>query len=301
MATSFPCKFKGKSCSFCPDYVECQKAQGKAYRKWERANIVINSFPDGSYEILRYKNGFDYMYEAGNLPSADRVRKMIKEGAYWIPVDGFDIADIQASIKNSSKRSKDTMYGYVLANDWQYWATFTFSPDKVDRQDDQAVKHLWSEFERWCKRRNPDCKILATPERHPTSGALHFHALMSDITWTLKPAVNPHTGKLITTKFGDPVFNVVDWEYGFSTVAVIPPDNNNLRVANYLVKYITKDGNIDYNAKRFYHTRNLKFKNKTIAYLTDEEFASSEFKEGIEQIKDNEKMSVYYYSPKKHL
>lgn len=129
-------------------------------------------------------------------------------------------------------------------------------------------------------------------------GALHFHALMSDITWTLVPAVNPKTGKIIKTKFGDPVFNVKDWEYGFSTVALIPPDNNNFRVANYLVKYITKEGNTDYNAKRYYHTRNLAFKNKVIAYLSDEEFAASEFKAGIEKTKDNDRMTVYHYNPK---
>ena len=167
------------------------------------------------------------------------------------------------------------------------------------RNDDMAVKNLWSEFQRECKRRNPNCKILAIPERHPTSGALHFHVLMSDISWTLTPATNAKTGKLITTKFGDPVFNVTDWKYGFSTVAVIPPDNNNLRVANYLVKYITKEGNIDYNAKRFYHTLNLAFKNKVIAFMTDEEFAGSEFKDGIEQVKDNDKMTVYFYRGKK--
>lgn len=237
------------------------------------------------------------MYEAGNLPAVDRVRKMIKEGEYWVPVDGFEIADIQASIKNSSKRSKDTMYGYVLANDWQYWVTLTFSSDKVNRYDDNAVKDLWSEFQRACKRSNPDCKILAIPERHK-DGALHFHALMSDINLTLVPAVGKD-GKAIIDYFGNIIFNVKDWDFGFSTCAVIPKDNNNLRVANYLVKYITKDGNIDYNAKRYYHTHNLNFKNKTIAYLTEEEFAKSEFKEGIEKVKSNERMDVYYYSAPK--
>lgn len=296
MATSFPCTQKGNYCQFCKDYAECQKAQGKPYRKWEKANIIINNFPDGSFELIRYKNGFDYMYEAGNLPATDRVRKMIKQGSYWVPIDGYDIASIQDSIKNSSKRSKDTMYGYVLANDWEYWVTLTLSPDKVNRHDDNAVKELWSEFQRACKRRNPDCKILAIPERHPTSGALHFHALMSDIDLELTPAIDKE-GKPIYSKFGEIVFNVQAWDFGFSTAVVLPKDNNNLRVANYLVKYITKDGNIDYNAKRYYHTRNLNFKNKTIAYLSDEEFEGSEFKDGIEKRKDNDRMEVWYYAP----
>ncbi len=300
MATSFPCKFKGKSCSFCPDYSECQKAQGLPYRKWAKANTVINTFPDGSIEFIRYKKGFDYLYEAGNLPSADRVRKMIKEGSYWIPVDGYDIASLQESIKNSNKRSLDTMYGYVLSNDWEYFVTLTFSPDKVNRFDDNAVKELWSKFQRACKRSNPNCKILAIPERHPTSGALHFHALMSDIDLKLTPAINKE-GKPVYSAFGDIVFNVNAWDFGFSTATVLPKDSNRKRVANYLVKYITKDGNIGYNAKRYYHTRNLDFKNKVISVMTDEDISLLDFELGMEKKKDNEKMSVYYYSPKKHL
>lgn len=114
----------------------------------------------------------------------------------------------------------------------------------------------------------------------------------------LSPAVDKN-GKLKKDSFGNPTFNVNSWDFGFSTAAIIPPDNNNLRVANYLVKYITKDGNIDYNAKRYYHTLNLEFKNKVISYLSEEEFAKSEFKEGLKKIKDNEKMEVYFYSVQK--
>ena len=300
MATSFPCMFQGEKCRFCPDYADCQKAQGKPYRKWERANIIINSFPDGSFEIIRYKHDFDYLIEAGNLPAVDRVRKMIKQGPYWVPVDGFDIVDIQSSIKNSSKRSKDTMYGYVQSNDWQYFVTLTFSPEEVNRYDDSAVKYLWHKFQLNCKYHNPDCKILAVPERHEIEEkyvGVMYHALMSDIDLEFTPGINRSTGKPIYDRLGNPVLKVNSWDFGYSTASVIPPDNNNLRVANYLVKYITKDGNIDYNAKRYYHTRNLAFKNKVIAFLTDEEFASSEFKDGIEQVKDNDKMTVYRYSP----
>lgn len=294
MATSFPCTFEGEACKYCEHFADCQKAQGKPYRFWAKANTIINNFPDGSFEVIRYKKDFDYMYEAGNLPSKDRVRKMIKDGPYWIPIDGFDVADIQSSIKNSSKRSKDSMYGYVLANDWQYWVTLTLSPEEADRHDDDAVKALWRKFQRLCKYNNPNCKILAIPERHK-DGALHFHALMSDIDLRLSPAVNKKTGKLKEDHFGNPVFNVSSWDFGYSTAAVVPKDNNNLRVANYLVKYITKDGNIGYNAKRYYHTQNLQFKNKVISYMSEEEFAKSEFKEGLRKIKDNEKMEVYYY------
>lgn len=302
MATSFPCTYftethKDDNCAYCKDYAECQKAQGKPYRKWLRANTIINNYPDGGFELIRYKHGFDHMYEAGNLPAIDRVRKMVREGDYWVPVDGFEISDIQASIKNSSKRSMDTMYGYALSNDWEYFVTLTFSPDKVNRFDDNAVKELWSNFERACKRKSPNCKILAIPERHPTSGALHFHALMSDIDLHLTPAVDKE-GKPIYSPFGDIVFNVNAWDFGFSTATVLPKECNYKRVANYLVKYITKNENIGYNQKRFYHTRNLAFKNKMIVTMPEEDIAllCNEF--DIEKKKDNDRMEVYYYSPK---
>lgn len=287
-----------KYCPTCESFADCRKARGLSYRKWESANVIINTYPDGSMEVIRYKKPFEHLVEAGNLPSADRVRKLIKEGEYWTPVDGFDISSIQQSLRNSSKRSQDTMYGYVLSNEWDYWVTLTLSPEVVNRFDDKSVKAFWSRFEERCKKRNPDCKILAIPEKHKNL-ALHFHALMADIKLTLIPAINPHTGKEIRTKFGDLVFNIKDWDFGFSTCVVMPRENNLLKVANYLVKYITKSGNIDYNAKRFYHTRNLEFKNKIIAYLSDEEFAASTFKPGTKKKKETERMEVYYCPPTK--
>ncbi len=293
MTSCFSYTTNPEKCPTCPRYIECCKERGVAYRKWEKANIIVNSFPDGSMELIRYKKPFDYLAEAGNLPSVDRVRKMIKEGGYWMPVDDFDIASIQQSLRNSSKRSQDTMYGYVLSNVWDYWVTLTLSSEEVNRFDNSEVKYLWHIFQQNCKRRNPDCKILAIPEKHK-SGALHFHALMSNIDLTLIPAINPKTNKEIRTQFGDLVFNVKDWNFGFSTCVVMPKKNNYLKVANYMVKYITKSGNIDYNAKRYYHTRNLEFKNKVVAYLSDEEFESSQFKPGTFKKKETERMEVYY-------
>ncbi len=293
MASCFSYTLQPEKCPECPKYIECCKERGVAYRKWELANVIVNYFPDGSMEVIHYKKPFEYPAEAGNLPSVNRVRKLIKEGGYWTPMDGFDIASIQQSLRNSSKRSQDTMYGYVLSNKWDYWVTLTLSPEEVDRYDNAAVKYLWHIFQQNCKRRNPDCKILAIPERHK-SGALHFHALMADVDLTLAPAINPKTGKEIRTKFGDLVFNIKDWNFGFSTCVVMPKENNYLKVANYMVKYITKSGNIDYNSKRYYHTRNLNFKNKVVAYLSDEEFESSEFKPGTYKKKETERMEVYY-------
>lgn len=305
MATSFPCIQKGNYCQFCKDYAECQKAQGLPYRKWVKANTVINIYPDGSVELVRYKNGFDYMYEAGNLPSVDRVRKMFKEGDYWVPIDGYDIASIQESIKNSSNRSKDTMYGYVQANEWEYFVTLTFSPEEVNRYDDEAVKYLWQLFRQKCQYHNPDCKILAVPERHEIEeeyvgvfyhGALHFHVLMSDIDLLFSPAINIKTGKPIYDRLDNPIFKVNSWDFGFSTASVMPKDNNYLRVANYLVKYITKSDNIGYNQKRYYHTHNLKFKNKMVVMTTEEDLESDEFG-GLVKVKDNDKITVYRFSP----
>lgn len=296
MASSFPCVKKGNSCKYCPEYSECQKAQGLPYRFWEKANIIINTYPDGSFELMRYKESFDYMSEAGNLPSVDRVRKMIKDGEVWMPVDAYDVSSLQSSIHNSDKRSMDSMFGYVLSNDWQYWVTLTFNPNIVDSHDINAVRIFWKRFQSSCKYINSDCKILAIPERHK-SGAIHFHALMSDIDLNLVPAKDKN-GKAIKDSFGNMIFNVKSWDFGFSTCAIIPKDNNNMRVANYLVKYITKDGNIEYNAKRYYHTKNLNFKNKVIAYLDDYEFSTSEFKNGLKKMKETDKFEVYYYSAK---
>lgn len=147
----------------------------------------------------------------------------------------------------------------------------TLSPEEVDRNDDVAVKALWSRWQKQVKRAEPNAKILCIPERHEPNeeyprGALHFHALMADCTLNLVSAVDAKTGEFLYTQFGDKKYNVMDWDFGFSTCIILPQEHNKRRVANYMIAYVTKQMDIDYNKKRYFRTHNLAFKDKLITY-----------------------------------
>ena len=161
----------------------------------------------------------------------------------------------------------------------------------VNRYDDNAVKSLYSEFQRWCVRRSPDVKMLIVPERHK-DGAIHLHGLVSCIEFDLVLYLDKN-GNQVYSKCGAPLFRIKNWTYGLSTLAIIPPDDNYNRVCNYIQKYISKEGNIGYNAKRFYHTRNLDFKNKGIYLCDDAEIAELVASLGLCAFKDSDKMTVY--------
>ena len=293
----YKCRHKNRPayCSVCPRYKDCVSERGLPYKRYERKNVVINVFPDSEkIEVVYYKRPFLHLEESENLDDVARQRmlRLNEQGVYEPIGDDFSVQALQRSIRNATKRSKDTFYGFALANDWEYFVTLTFSPEVVDRHDDLAVKALYSDFQRWCKRKSPDVKMLMVPERHK-DGAIHFHGLISEIRFDLVPAVDPHTKKPLFSACGSPLFSIRDWKYGISTLAVIPKEDNCKKVVNYMEKYIAKDGNIGYGQKRFYRTRNLLFKNKSIYYCAGTDLDALVLELGLEPVKDNDKLIIY--------
>lgn len=270
------------------------------YRVFQPANTVINVFP-GDEEVVYYKRQFSYLVDC-NIDGIDEVRKRLlakDERGIYVPLrDDFTISDLQRSIRNSSKRAKDSFYGYAKSNIWEYFITLTFSDEVVDRYDFDAVGNLFSDFQRWCKRRSPDVKMLIVPEFHKKENedyvrALHFHGLVSNIHFNIRPFRDPHSGKDIMTASGAPLFELLDWTYGLGTLAIIPTDDNYNRVVNYLQKYISKEGNVGYCKKRYYRTRNLDFKNKFIDFLDEDGLNDLINSLGLSEVKNNDKMIVY--------
>lgn len=277
-----------------------------------KGNTIINKFSEFT-EIIIYKQPFDYFVgsdvsldlETGEIMKrkVHRTRRFVKdENGVLCPVrDNEKIEDIQRSIFNSFKRAKDNIYGYALCNKWRYFVTFTFDPKKVNRNDDEELKYCWKKFRRRLQYINKDVKILCCPERHET-GELHLHALVGNIDLMpyITPAVNPHNDKFIS-RYGKQVFNLKLWEFGFTTLVELERDYNEFRVASYLIKYITKDGNVGYNKKKYYRTYNLDFKSKEIFLLGWVE--QCELVGEVKPYKSSDRFTVYriYNAPVKQI
>lgn len=284
----FECKMQGEmlsTCSNCEHWFECSKFLGYHARRSSYANTVINEYPDGNYEVVLYDREFPLLLEECNRPKSDipHGRKFdVQKGSSYVEEilipkkDNVTLFEFCESLERSSQRAQNNFYGYGLSNDWHYFLTLTFSPNKVNRFDDDAVKSLWSNWLQEVRKDNPDIKALVVPERHK-NGAIHFHGFLADCpNISLSQAYYPKDYKLVAlrgtpiyTKLGDPVFNVSEWTYGFSTVAILPKDTNKLKVVNYTMKYMRKGSDLGYNKKRYYHTKNLDFKRKYSVLLKE--------------------------------
>jgi hypothetical protein len=246
-------------------------------------NVCYNNFLDLE-EIIIYKEmkilttgNYDYIDNStgeivGLNLNIDRSRKWVEDSGILKPIkDSATIDNLTRSLKCSKKRSLDNIFGYALSNKFDYFITLTFSPEFVDRDNNEDIKYHWKLFRQKLQYLFNDVKILAIPEKHPTSGKLHLHCLVGNCNlkqWLVK-AYNPHTGKPLKSK-GKQVYNLELFDFGFSTVVCL--DNNSLRVANYLSKYVVKDfGTLGYNSKSYYNTYNLDFKDKKLSFFGTKE------------------------------
>jgi hypothetical protein len=164
------------------------------------------------------------------------------------------------SIRESMQRAKEKIYGYIIANDWAYWATQTFNPNVIDRFDLDEIISKYNKRLRNLKSRNyAELKWLIVPEQHK-DGAYHLHMFMSGI-----PADRvQYSGYDYCNKdknYSRPIYNWLDTvDFGYNDYLFIgnlePLDR--LKMANYVTKYITKDLAINrFNKKKYWTSKGL--------------------------------------------
>lgn len=140
------------------------------------------------------------------------------------------------SLEVSRARARRAVRDIALCNLFTHFFTWTLDAKLVDRYDDDAVKKKLENTLRNLVRRR-GFRYVCVPERHK-DGALHFHGLCTLGSIRLERASSPD-GRFLSTNYGQPIHNMKDWPWGFSTC--IPIDENYLRTVNYLLKYINKD------------------------------------------------------------
>jgi len=134
----------------------------------------------------------------------------------------------------------------ILCNKFDYFCTFTYNPDIIDRHDYSACKKKITQlFNNYKKRYSPDFRYIIVPEFHQ-DGAVHFHGLVSGIRPVdlVVPEYiyvrDDRIGKLKRIKNKN---RYVDWPYysdklGHFSCSKI---KHYEACALYITKYITKD------------------------------------------------------------
>lgn len=175
---------------------------------------------------------------------------------------------------DSLKRAKEKIFDIVLLNDFKYFITGTFAENEsFDRSEaSEVIKPLL----RWLKDRTyrNGLQYVLTAERHK-KGGIHIHALVNDVLPLTYSGRRLYQGKawkeqdiLKERDSFEPfkkIYNIDNWKFGYSTA--IPCDNNKLKLARYVTKYITKEQTKIF-GKFYWSSKNIEREPKVILTRT---------------------------------
>lgn len=208
-------------------------------------NVKIYHYVNGEQQFRIYTRA---IYKNEKVENKDFDIKTDKLDLNNIKSDKLDLIDQERSQNNSVNRTINKIYEITRSNLWEYFVTFTFSPDICDRfnyDDVTKVFHQW--IDRIKKTLSPNLKYIFVPEKHK-SGAFHFHGLISNIG-EMKLINSGHKSK------GKIIYNIDSFNLGFTTATKV---SDTSKVSNYITKYITKELlNVSKNKKRYWHSNNL--------------------------------------------
>ena len=228
-------------------------------KKWKKIKVYPNGFTNTTYcthQIFKLKG-----YE-------ERKQVKYKEKRERKNSDGKPRED-------NLKRAKEKIFDIVLLNDFKYFITGTFAENEdFDRTDPaEVMKPLL----KWLKNQTlrKGLQYVLTAERHK-NGGIHFHAPVNDELPLTYSGRRLYQGQawieqdiLKERDSFEPykkIYNIDNWKYGYSTA--IPCDNNKLKLARYVTKYITK-GNDKIFGKYYWSSKNIEREPRIILTMSD--------------------------------
>lgn len=168
-------------------------------------------------------------------------------------------------LDNNLHRTRSRIYELASCNPWQYFVTFTFNADKIDRTAIKDISKSLSQFIRdKGKKYGRKIDYLLVPETHADLKAWHLHGLLNGLP--LK-ALKEFTDSKNTpiriremVKQGRHIFTWSDFAKRFGH-CTLEPVRNHEAVSKYITKYITKDLErmvSELGAHMFYASKGLK-------------------------------------------
>lgn len=210
---------------------------------YEEYNRKITDYGNGKIVIVAYHTPQLRLFGLQNLGGANELSEKSDEA--------------QAErTKKQIHAIKRRIKGYALVNDFRWFATLTIDPKKIDSLNYEVSKTILLKWCRYMRDRYGKFNYLIVPELHK-SGAMHFHSLLGDIPAKFNEAIYAKTKKPLIRN-GRQIYNLADWDYGFSDCERI---SNPERTASYITKYVTKDlmnNKNMFGKKRYFVSQGLK-------------------------------------------
>ena len=153
----------------------------------------------------------------------------------------------------SLRRSKNSIYEIARANEFDYFATFTFAGGC--RYEYDLCKEMFRQWLKDFQKRRCKIEYIAVPEQHKDT-AWHFHAMIKgDMSSHIVPGIRSGT------------YTIPSYTLGRNEIEPIRDSN---RCASYITKYITKDLAFSlHNKRRYFYSRGLK-KPEVLEFSIDE-------------------------------
>lgn len=216
-------------------------------------------------KIMHYPNGTHVSFYLKNIQTGK------KKSCYHLKKSDADkirtVEQIEHCKKVSLSSTKRRVYNIARSNTWDWFLTLTFDRKITDSSNYLEVLHKLQEFlKNLRKRKCPELKYIIVPELHKDKTHYHFHGLLSGIDG-MKIAYSGHNDKN-----GTPIFNVLDWKWGFSTVTRI---KDTVKASAYVSKYITKDSQSFFpNRHRYLCSMNVNRTDAEYILMDETEFLS---------------------------
>ena len=193
-------------------------------------NTKITSFANGNVQVRFYTKDIHVKDELVEQIQKKRLKSL----------DNTDsvLTDPDLLLYQSKNRTIQNLYAIARSNVWDYFVTFTFNKDRVNRQSYEDCYNAVSRYVKWLKKKYcPNLKYLLVPELHSDGVSFHFHGLFANCL-DIPLVVATKDGKELLDEKGRYIYNAPDYIYGFSTFTRI---DDNFAVISYMTKYITKD------------------------------------------------------------
>lgn len=194
-------------------------------------NTKIIDFGNGNKQVITYKNAI----------KIDKNKKRKNKNIDFELSENEIEKKYLHSMFTSCNRSKNELYKIARCNQWDYFATFTFNRNVVERTDyEKLLKKITKWFNNIKNRKCPDLKYCLVPEQHKkveSNGlrAWHFHALLSNcdgLTFDILENLS------YAKKTNKTVYSLREYKLGYNTLTKV---ENNDACTRYLSKYITKE------------------------------------------------------------
>lgn len=185
-------------------------------------NSIMYRYPCGSVDIICSSSGgfgFKGWEEAAAEPQ-QRAKPAKREKGK--KSEGEDLL-------RSMRRARAKLRRLALANEFEYFVTLTFDPQKVDSFDAAAVARVLNRWTDNMVRRN-GLRYVVVPELHE-SGRIHLHGFFAGSG--LRVVDSGHVDNC-----GETVYNLPQWGYGFSTAIRLRGEY--AAAVGYVCKYIGK-------------------------------------------------------------